>query len=121
MDFLGIGPLELLLILLLAFLVFGPGKLPEIARGVGKFVREFKKYSMSLTNDLKNEIEKEVNTPSGMRRENTEKAKGTFGERKAALTQAEGIQAQGADERTDLSRTPDSKVTHNVEGDITTP
>jgi TatA/E family protein of Tat protein translocase len=37
-----IGPMELLLLGLLAVLIFGPAKLPEIGRGIGKATREFK-------------------------------------------------------------------------------
>lgn len=37
-----IGPTELLVILLLALIVFGPGKLPQLGRAVGQSFREFK-------------------------------------------------------------------------------
>ncbi len=63
MDFFGIGVGELLLILVVVLLVFGPRKLPEIARGLGKAVHEFKKYSSELTKDFKEEFDKEVNKP----------------------------------------------------------
>jgi sec-independent protein translocase protein TatA len=39
----GIGWSELLLILVIALLVLGPTKLPEVAKGLGKGLREFKK------------------------------------------------------------------------------
>jgi sec-independent protein translocase protein TatA len=39
----GIGWSELLLILVVALLVLGPTKLPEVAKGLGKGLREFKK------------------------------------------------------------------------------
>ena len=38
----GIGPLELTVVLVLAFLVFGPKRLPEVARSAGRGMREFK-------------------------------------------------------------------------------
>jgi TatA/E family protein of Tat protein translocase len=38
-----IGPWELIFILLIALIVVGPGKLPEVAKGIGKATREFKK------------------------------------------------------------------------------
>lgn len=39
----GIGPGELLIILVLALIIFGPSKLPDLARTLGRTVREFKK------------------------------------------------------------------------------
>ena len=51
-----IGPLELVLIFVVALLVFGPKKLPEIGRSVGKALREFKKTS----DELKGRIEEEI-------------------------------------------------------------
>ncbi len=36
-------PMHLILILLIAVIIFGPGKLPELGAGLGKSIREFKK------------------------------------------------------------------------------
>ena len=38
----GIGPTEIIIVLVLALLVLGPKKLPEVGRSVGKGMREFK-------------------------------------------------------------------------------
>ncbi len=51
-----IGPGELILIFVIALLVFGPKKLPEVGRTVGKALREFKKAS----EDIKGRIEEEI-------------------------------------------------------------
>jgi sec-independent protein translocase protein TatA len=51
-----IGPAELILIFVIALLVFGPKKLPEIGRQVGKALREFKKTS----DEIKGRIEEEI-------------------------------------------------------------
>ncbi len=58
MDFFGIGWEELLLIFVIAVFIFGPGKIPEFARTLGKIVREINKYSSALTRDFKEEFEK---------------------------------------------------------------
>jgi sec-independent protein translocase protein TatB len=49
----GIGGQELILILLLALIVLGPKKLPEMAKTLGKALGEFQR----ATNDLKKEID----------------------------------------------------------------
>ena len=43
-----IGPFELLLVLILALLVLGPGKLPEVGNALGKTIREFRKASTEV-------------------------------------------------------------------------
>ena len=48
MGFVNIGPLEILVILVIALLVLGPSRLPDAARSVGKGMREFKE---SLSGD----------------------------------------------------------------------
>jgi sec-independent protein translocase protein TatA len=45
----GIGLPELIIVLVLVFLVFGAGKLPEIGRGLGKAIKEFKAAGKELT------------------------------------------------------------------------
>ena len=45
----GIGVPELILILVVGLIVFGPGKLPEVARSLGKGIREFKKATNVLS------------------------------------------------------------------------
>jgi sec-independent protein translocase protein TatA len=35
-------PMHLLIILVIALIIFGPGKLPELGKGLGKSIREFK-------------------------------------------------------------------------------
>jgi sec-independent protein translocase protein TatA len=54
LNLLGMGPMELVLIMVLALIVFGPGKLPEIAGQVGKMVRDFR----NATSDMSSEFNK---------------------------------------------------------------
>ena len=57
MNLFNVGPLELLLILIIALFIFGPRRLPEIARGLGKAIREFRQTSQELTEGLARELE----------------------------------------------------------------
>jgi sec-independent protein translocase protein TatA len=43
-----IGPMELIVVMVIALIFFGPKKLPEIGRGIGSALREFKKASRDL-------------------------------------------------------------------------
>ena len=54
----GIGVPELILILIIGLVVFGPGKLPEVGRAVGKSIREFKKATTAVTEEINAEPEK---------------------------------------------------------------
>ena len=49
MPFPNIGPGELILILIIALVVLGPGKLPDVASSLGKSVREFRKAATDVT------------------------------------------------------------------------
>ncbi|MDY0396609.1 twin-arginine translocase TatA/TatE family subunit [Virgibacillus halophilus] len=51
-----IGVPGLILILLVALIVFGPKKLPEIGKAAGQTLREFKKSTKDLTSDVTDEI-----------------------------------------------------------------
>jgi TatA/E family protein of Tat protein translocase len=44
-----IGPGELILILVIALVVLGPGKLPDVAQSLGKSIREFRKAATDVT------------------------------------------------------------------------
>ncbi len=57
MTYMGpIGIQELVLILVVALLIFGPKKLPELGRSIGKTLAEFRRAS----NEIKHNIEKEL-------------------------------------------------------------
>ena len=52
-----LGPFEIILIFLVILLVFGAKRIPEIARGLGKGIREFK----AATSEIKNELTVDTN------------------------------------------------------------
>jgi TatA/E family protein of Tat protein translocase len=55
-----IGPFELLLVLVLALLVLGPGKLPEVGNALGRTIREFRK----ATTDVEEAVRLDPITPT---------------------------------------------------------
>ena len=62
-----IGPLEILIVGVLALLVFGPEKLPEMARSVGKGLAQMK----SMASDMKSEFDLNEDAPSPVRKNGT--------------------------------------------------
>lgn len=54
---------ELIIILVVALLIFGPKRLPEMGAGVGKFIKEFRKGVNEISNP-KEEKEDELKSPS---------------------------------------------------------
>jgi len=52
-----IGPTELILIFVIALLVFGPKKLPDIGKSVGKALGEFKRASEEIKGRIEEEIQ----------------------------------------------------------------
>ena len=48
-----IGPVELVIILVIALLVIGPGKLPDVGAALGKSIREFRKAATDVQESVK--------------------------------------------------------------------
>ncbi|NLA27633.1 MAG: twin-arginine translocase TatA/TatE family subunit [Firmicutes bacterium] len=59
MSFSQIGPFEIIMILLAALLLFGPKKLPELGRSIGRGIREFKEAFSDVGKSLTVEEEDE--------------------------------------------------------------
>ncbi len=57
-----VGPGELILVLVIVLIIFGPGKLPDIGSAIGKGVREFRKASTDLEDSIRGEP---TPTPTG--------------------------------------------------------
>ncbi len=77
MNIFGIGLPEMGLIMVLALLVFGPKKLPEIGRSLGKAIRGFQEASKEFQDEFKKEaeqIEKTLSQPMQAELENPQKS-----------------------------------------------
>lgn len=64
MDFQGIGGGEILLILIVALLVWGPNRIVQIGRTLGKTVHDFKKAASDMTVRLEKEVDDQKKEPS---------------------------------------------------------
>ena len=65
-DNMSLGPWEILLVILAIILIFGGKKIPELARGLGQGLKEFKKAKQEIKDEVKSaaeevvEVEKEI-------------------------------------------------------------
>jgi TatA/E family protein of Tat protein translocase len=67
----GIGTTELIIIMFIILLIFGAKKLPELAQGLGKGIREFKRASNEIQDELK--IDQEPVPPQQKKKSETPK------------------------------------------------
>ena len=58
-----LGPLEILVVAIVAVLVFPPDKLPDIARKVGRGIRELRRFQGNLSADLDRMMDEEPEPP----------------------------------------------------------
>jgi sec-independent protein translocase protein TatA len=100
-----IGGPEILLIFVLALLLFGPRKLPEIGRALGKTVAEFRKATAEFRSTLEREVEMEklketggVLRSAGTKTADAVKGRGLLGELAAALRPPAAAEPYGSAE-----------------------
>jgi len=58
----GLQPTHLIIILVVALLIFGPSRLPELGKAIGKTLREFQSATKEATQGLNEELQKPVET-----------------------------------------------------------
>lgn len=81
MDFFGIGAGEIILILIVALIIWGPRRLPKIAQTLGRTVRAMRKATYDFTSQVTKELDiletddKEKNRPSQPRQDSAHKPK----------------------------------------------
>lgn len=54
-----LSPIQILVVVFLILLLFGAKRLPELGRGMGKFIREFKKTTHEIEEDIRSSIDDE--------------------------------------------------------------
>lgn len=47
-----IGPMELALVLIIALVIFGPAKLPELGKSMGQAIHQFRNASKDITDEI---------------------------------------------------------------------
>jgi sec-independent protein translocase protein TatA len=87
-----IGMPELIIILVIALIIFGPRKLPELGKSLGRSLNEFKRASADLQNTLEQEIKLEEQKEQQTRT-------------RAADTSATDVPDPGT-----VARTPDNRI-----------
>lgn len=75
MDFLDVGWQEILLILAVVLVIFGPGRMVEISRTLGRMFRNLKNMGSTLTKQVSNELQGDNNPPSPQDKGDKESAK----------------------------------------------
>lgn len=63
MDFFGMGIGEIVLVLVVALIVWGPGRIAEIGKTMGKMVHNLKKATSDLTAQITNETKDQEKEP----------------------------------------------------------
>jgi len=92
---------ELIIILVVALLIFGPKRLPEMGAGVGKFIKEFRKGVNEISNPKEEKVD-ELKSPNleaidreiASKKASYESQKNTDGEAVSRTTSSEAISTE---------------------------
>ncbi|HKC20502.1 MAG TPA: twin-arginine translocase TatA/TatE family subunit [Candidatus Dormibacteraeota bacterium] len=72
-----IHPLWIVVILVVVLIIFGPGRLPELGAGLGKAMREFRKATSEITNEVTAATKPETPPPTDAAKSSTSETKPT--------------------------------------------
>jgi len=98
-----IGPLELMVILVIALLVVGPHRLPEVGRSIGRGIREFRKAQ----DEVQKTIQSALNEPASTARPMPRADAAPRPEGKSATDAADATDATDAADATDATDATD--------------
>jgi TatA/E family protein of Tat protein translocase len=89
-----IGPAEIIIVLVLALLVFGPKRLPQMGKSLGKGVREFRKAADTAKTELGlGEVTDQINEVKATFTDPIKDVTGTFGDLKSSVDLKSSIEA----------------------------
>lgn len=71
LEMLGQHWLYIVVILVIVLIIFGPGRLPELGAGLGRAMREFRKATTELTNEVKSTADSATSTPPSTKADST--------------------------------------------------
>lgn len=96
-----IGPLEVLIVAAIALIVFGPDKLPGIARSVGKAASEFRRMATDVTDEFKSGLDDEDAPPSRKKAADASKVGEPANKKPADASVVDEGEEESADAKTD--------------------
>ena len=89
-----IGPTEIIVVLIIALLVFGPKRLPQMGKSLGKGVREFKKAADTAKTELGlGEVTDQINDVKSTFTDPIKDVKGSIGDLKSSVDLKSAIEA----------------------------
>ena len=113
----GIGMTELIIILVIALLVIGPEKLPELARTLGKGLAEFKKTAEDFRNTIHENLEVEEEKGKLLKKTEQSKDNKSKNEEDPAKGKDESNPKTESEEGPIADQAPSSKSSHEKKSD----
>jgi len=123
MDFLGIGLPELIVVLLIAVMVVGPKRLPEVAVQLARVVRQLRGYATDVTSQMRAELDELTREYEQVRKELgefrdsvTKEARSVTAEMDRAMHEVPAIIESSAEEKPQKSLPPPPEKTTRDDG-----
>ena len=91
-----LGAPELIILLIIAILVFGPDKLPEMGANLGRSIREFRKMSNDMTGGLTSEFQDLTKEMKDLQKELTDDVQGVTKDLNDSLSEIQGVMSTEA-------------------------
>jgi Tat protein translocase TatB subunit len=118
---LNIGPQELILVLIIALVVVGPSRLPELGRTIGKALREFRKVQDEVKETFRLDLSDDAPAGSPPRRPHKPRGEASAGEPTSSVDEGEGAKAADAGGAVESSDTHDPRSAPAPAGEAAAP